>query len=121
MSTLSPTSGVSGSGLVKKEPSRPRIARTIAPVRCADVRVPDSRPDELGALGEPHVGQPELEAPVVHDDVHEVGHVGLEGECSHAGASDLLRVHHSIRSGLEQLALGRLHPGPGHDEQVGAS
>src|SRR5947207_896889 len=88
--------------------------------RVADVGVPQRPAGQRGARRQRHLLQPELQAPVMHHHVEELGHMGLEHEGGHAGAADALGVDHPVGAGLGQLGLRALDPGPGDDEQVGA-
>ena len=70
---------VSGGGLVDELPPASAIARHQRPGGVAQVRVAEGAPGPTGA-GRSTVDllEPELEAAVVHHDVEELGHVGLD-------------------------------------------
>src|SRR5262245_53006939 len=110
---------VSGVGFVVKLPSWSLSASTKDPVRsrmCASrMLCPRS-----ARFGDGDLLESELDAPVVHDDVDELGHVRLEDERCHPGAPDALRVHDAVGPGPLELVGVLLEPYAGHDEELGS-
>ena len=109
----------SGEGLVTKAPSGRRMASTRAPVRSRRWAERSVLPARGEAARHRQLLEPELERPVVHDDVDEVDHVGLGHERRHPVAAELLGVHHPVGAGPHELGLRGLVAGPGDDLEVG--
>ena len=99
-------------GAERRRPAR-RMASTRAPGGVAEVGVAERPARPPASRGHRELVEPELEAAVVHDDVEEVGDVGLGDQRRHAGAADGLRVHDPVGAGLERAAPRRSRPGPG--------
>jgi hypothetical protein len=83
-----------------------------------DVGIPQAVPAELRRGRHRDLLQAELQAPVVHDHVEELGHVGLEHEGRHALPTEELRVDDPVGPGAGELPLGGLLAHPGDDEQI---
>ena len=85
----------------------------------ADGQVVDGLTNEAASVRQPDFPQFGLEGPVVHDHIHEVGHVGLSGQTGHSGAGNLVRVDGTVSTHLEHFGHGLRVVGPRHDEQAG--
>ena len=109
----------SGEGLVRKVPSGRRMASTSAPVRSRRWAERSELPASDESSETVSSSRRNCERAVVHDDVDEVDHVGLDHEGGHAVTAQLLGVHHPVRPGPDQLGLGGLVAGPGDDLEVG--
>ena len=110
---------VSGAGLFVNVPSSSRSASTSAPVRS---RTCASRIDVPAIVDDGwhhELLEAELDVPLVHHDVEELGDVRLHDERGHPRAADALRVHDPVGAGVPQLllVLGDAHAGD--DEEVG--
>jgi hypothetical protein len=107
-----------GGGLARNFPPGWRIASTRVPVRSWTWALRSVWPASGEGGQHLHLVQAELQAPVVHDHVEEVGHVRLEGQGRHPGPARVLRVDHPVGAGLDQLGHRRPAGGPRHDEQA---
>ena len=101
---------VSGDGFVLKVPSASRSASTRAPVRSRRCASRMLRPGDRRARRHDDLFQPELQVPIVHHDVEELGHVRLEHERRDAHSADALRVDDAVGAGTPELLLAFLDP-----------